>query len=494
MRHSLSRRDFLAALAVTPVAARAGAQTRRAAPAASPLQAFDAARQAVRAVADKYARALPAGGELRLEGRDGAFVPSLVRASAARGLRGQSVPADGLLVFAIDVSEPTYVSGELLLLPDANLRPGLRAAVLSDDTLVGAPMIVANDWGTPTLTAPAPRVLGRRPTRSASLAEWLLPVGRHYLTVAGPHTRAAGAFQGLTVQTRTRAVREPIYTFAFIADTHVSGPGPRREAMNRVMSDAAAPALRATLEALSADGVAFALVGGDMTEHGTREEFDLLAATASGTGCQVYACLGDHDVSTPSSRADAIELLGARLPDAAPDYSFTKAPIRFIVMEPFGDDPEIQAKKQQWLVAALGADRRTPTMFVWHGAPYHRGGISSCGFTMPEQSARGRQLVLDVLQRAPNVFATLNGQGHWDEVDYLGGIAHIQNAAFAEWPNSYRVFRVYSDRVEWEVRQVANRGLVQESLIPAKALTWMAATRETDTTGQAMLRRPAPSA
>lgn len=492
--HSLSRRDFLAALAVTPVAARGGAQTRRAAPTASPIEAFGAVRQAVRAVADKYAKPLPPGGELRLEGHHGAFVPSLVRPSAARGLRGQPVPADGLLVFAVDVTEPTYVSGELLLLPDANLRPGLRAAVLSGDTLVGTPMIVANDWSTTALTAPAPRMLGRRPTRGASLAEWLLPAGRNYLTVAGPHTRAAGAFLGLTLQTRTRAVREPIYTFAFIADTHVSGPGQRREAMNRVMCDVAAPALRATLEALSAEGVALALVGGDLTEHGTRDEFDLLATTAAGAGCQVYACLGDHDVSTPSSRTDAGALLAGLLPGSEPDYTFTKAPIRFIVMEPFGDDPELQAKKQQWLVATLGADRRTPTMFVWHGALYNRGGISSCGFKMPDQSARGRQLVLDVLQRAPNVFATLNGQGHWDEVDYLGGVAHIQNAAFAEWPNSYRVFRVYSDRVEWEVRQVANRGLVQESLIPAKALTWMAATRETDTTGQAMLRRPAPSA
>ncbi|MDX9793687.1 MAG: hypothetical protein RBU24_09295 [Kiritimatiellia bacterium] len=41
-------------------------------------------------------------------------------------------------------------------------------------------------------------------------------------------------------------------------------------------------------------------------------------------------------------------------------------------------------------------------------------------------------------------------------------IACLQNAAFAEWPNLYRVLRVYPDRIEWEVRQVHNRGFVSE--------------------------------
>lgn len=491
---SLSRRGFMLALGAAPIVSRAGFAQRRTAPAVSPIEAFGAVRQALRAVADKYARPLPAGGELRLEGAHGAFTPSLVRATVVHGQRGQAVTADGLLVFAIDVEQPTYVSGEVLLLPDVSLRPGLRAVVLSDDALVGAPMIDAPDWGTTTLTDAAPRVTGRRPARGAAIPEWLLTAGRHYLTIAGPHTRPAGVFQSLTLQTRTRAVREPIYTFAFIADTHLSASASSREAMNRVLGDAAAPALRATLESLAAEGVALALVGGDITEHGSREEFELLATAASGLECQVYGCLGASDVASAAAPVEAVEALAPHFPGDAPDYTITKAPIRFVVMEPFGDDPEVRARKQQWLVATLAADRRTPTIFVWHAAPYHRGGISSCGFKMPEHSALGRQLVLDALQRAPNVFATLNGHGHWDEVNYLGGITHIQNAAFAEWPNTFRVFRVYSDRIEWELRQVGNRGIVRESLVPAKGLTWMVATRDTDTTGQAMLRRPVASA
>jgi hypothetical protein len=94
-----------------------------------------------------------------------------------------------------------------------------------------------------------------------------------------------------------------------------------------------------------------------------------------------------------------------------------------------------------------------------------------------------------VLRRSPNVVATLNGHDHWDEVNTLEGITHIQNAAFVEWPNSYRLFRVYVDRFEWEVRQASNRGFVRESFLPAKAMSWMIATADGDLTGQVRLRR-----
>lgn len=484
----LSRRDLLAALAVTPLAGGLGLQRR--APAASPIETYGPLSAALRATADKYVQALGPGGELRLEGHNGAFAAALSRTTALRGQRGQFIPADGQLVFALDVAEPIYVSGELLLLPDADLRPGLRATVHSDDTLIAAPMVAAAEWGTPTLTDAAPRLAGRRPPRGATLNEWQLTQGRHYLTVAGAHTRPGGVFQALTLQTRSRPVRAPIYTFAVIADTHVAANGPPREAMNRVMTNVAGAALRATLDALAAEDVAFSVLCGDLVEHGARDELAQVAEAVAGSGRPAYACLGSSELATSTTGQDALEVLASLLPGGAADYTFTKAPIRFIVMEPFGEDPAAQALKQQWLVSTLSADRRTPTLFVWHDPPYHRGGTSSCGFRMPDRSAVGRRLVLDALQRAPNVFATVNGSGHWDEVNFLGGVTHIQNAAFAEWPNSYRVFRVYPDRVEWEVRQVRNRGIVRESLIPAKGLSWMVATRESDLTGQVMLRRP----
>jgi hypothetical protein len=57
------------------------------------------------------------------------------------------------------------------------------------------------------------------------------------------------------------------------------------------------------------------------------------------------------------------------------------------------------------------------------------------------------------------------------------------NPAFCEWPNAYRVFRVYKDRMEWELRQVPNRGFVRESFVVSKASAWMISTAEDDLAG-----------
>ena len=95
--------------------------------------------------------------------------------------------------------------------------------------------------------------------------------------------------------------------------------------------------------------------------------------------------------------------------------------------------------------------------------------------------------VMDLLAASPNVVATLNGHLHFTACDDYEGIACIQNAAFAEWPNAYRVFRVYADRIEWEVRQVSNRGFVSEGVVPAKALNWMLSTGDGDLSGTVSL-------
>lgn len=487
-----TRRDFITTIgASVSIGALSSVTvlTQKKSSTVAPLDAYPSLERQLRTLADATAKPFTAGQELRLDASSGAYAASTSATSVTRGQRGQLIAPNGLLTFAIDVSEPAYVSGELLLVADADLRPGLRAYVLCDTTLVGAPMIAARDWGTTEVTAPAPRVTGLRASREIRLRDWLLPAGRHYLTVAGPHLRAAGSFQSLTLRPLSRAVRDPLYSFAFISDTHLYGKRERLDWMNRKMGDATGAEFRRTLEALSREPISFVMHGGDMTETAVRGEFEEFAGILASQSLPVYACLGNHDVYLDTSRRDALELLGEHFPGGALDYTFSKAPVRFVVMDVEIEKPDALARKQDWLRRTLEADRRTPTIFVWHYAPYNRGGLSSCGFRMFDWSELGKRALLDILQGAPNVFATLNGHDHWDEVNYLGGIAHVQNAAFVEWPNTYRVVRVYSDRIEWEVRQVANRGYVRESCVPEKALSWMIATRETDLTGEVPLRR-----
>jgi hypothetical protein len=461
---------------------------RRDGSASSPLAAYPEVASRLRREADRQSREFSRAG-LELSPSHGAFARALdVPEVSAGHARGQALAPDSLLTFAIDVADATYVAGELTVEPARDLRAGLRVSVLCDDTLVAAPMVAAPEWSVKEVTDAAPRVVGPPPARTVSLAPWLLAKGRRYLTVAAPHFRDGGVVRSLLLRRVEGPVAPPLFRFALITDTHVRREG-REDWMNRKMGKDSAPEFARTLSALAAEGMDFIIHGGDMTERATRDEFALMASVLNGQPLPVYCCIGNHDRYLPTSRDDAREILAGQFPGGRLDYVFHKRPLRFVVMDVEIEQETVRDAKLNWLRATLAADRSTPTVFVWHYAPYNRAGMSSCGFRVPDWSQLGKDTVLAELRRAPNVFATLNGHDHWDEVNTIEGITHVQNAAFVEWPNTYRVFRVYGDRVEWEVRQVANRGFVRESFLPEKAMSWMIATAPGDLTGQVPLRR-----
>lgn len=485
----VSRRRFLSAVGATAGAAyvadlSSGAQTR------APLAVYPQIESRLRTIADVHALTLTSAG-LELMPSRGAFAPALDRLEAAAvKTPRQRITPDGLLTFAIDVPSSSWVSGDLMLASPDDRRPGLRAYVLCDSTLIGTPMVAAADWGVKEITDAAPRVDGTRPSPSVPLAPWLMPAGRRYVTVAGPHFRDGGTFASLRLRVLDRSVEEPLYRFAFITDTHLRLNG-REDWMNRKMGEATAPELGRTLNALAREGMAFVLHGGDMTETATRDEFALVRNVLRAQPLPVYGCIGNHDRYLPSSRADARELLAPHFPGGALDYTFRQGPIRFVVLDVEIEDEGVRARKQQWLHDTLRSDVTFPTVFVWHYPPFNRGGRSSCGFRLQDWSPLGQEVLLNTLAGASNVFASINGHDHWDEVNTQHGITFIQNAAFVEWPNTYRVYRVYRDRLEWEVRQVANRGFIRESFLPEKAMSWMIATREEDLAGSVpFLRAP----
>ena len=96
----------------------------------------------LRAAADRRARTISRRAAVTLTARDGAYAPDLARLEVdAPDAGARRLGPDGLLTFAVETDEPLYLSGELELEPSNDLRPGLRASVLCDDTLVAAPML-----------------------------------------------------------------------------------------------------------------------------------------------------------------------------------------------------------------------------------------------------------------------------------------------------------------------------------------------------------------
>ncbi len=134
-----------------------------------------------------------------------------------------------------------------------------------------------------------------------------------------------------------------------------------------------------------------------------------------------------------SARPNLLLIIGDdQFPGGGLDYVLSKPPLRFVVLDVKIEEPDAREAQRAWLREALAADRQTSTLVIWHYAPYNRGGLSSCGFRLHDWSTLGQEAVLDLVQEAPNVVATLNGHDHWDEVNDLRGIHHIQNAAFVE--------------------------------------------------------------
>lgn len=451
------------------------------------------------AEADKHAARLSRGSRLVLEPSHGALAADIGRLEVSTApTAAVDVPADGVLTFAVDVAEPTYVTGKVSLAPDKDLRPGLRAYVLSNSTLVAAPMVAAPAWqsvGNP-MTGPAPDCQGAAPPVEVKLVQWLLTPGRHYLTIAGPHFRAAGRFQRMVIETVERIPQTPSYQFALLSDTHV-GKG-RSVWMNRKMCGPVAAELTNTLQSLRAQGVAFAVIAGDMADGATADQFAALAEAIEKSGLQVYGCVGNHDAYHSSSRPDVLRIAPKLFVGGTTDYVLHRPPLRFVVTDGSywrtrdgkfvdfykpGQAAGIGMRPEQieWLRQTLAADTSTPTVVVSHYPFYHRGGLTSCGYKL--RASMGQREVMALVDAAPNVLAALNGHAHWQGADVRKNTACIQNAAFVEWPNSYRVLRVYPDRMEWETRLARNFGFVRESFVPAKTLSWAISTSEGDVAG-----------
>ena len=268
--------------------------------------------------------------------------------------------------------------------------------------------------------------------------------------------------------------------------------------MNTKLDGPSQEELGATLAALKGEGVDFAVIAGDMTNTATREQFEALGRVCRESGLAVFGCIGNHDSYLTSSRRDALELCSELFPGGTTDYVVEKRPLRLIVLDgahwksrdgrfvdhyDASDSGGIGYRPEQieWLKQELARDVQTPTVIVGHFPMYCRGGLSSCGYKLPDVSVGAE--AMEVVEQAPNVVAVLCGHTHWNEYNHKDDVAHIVNPAFCEWPNAYRVFRVYADRMEWELRQVSNRGFVKESFVVPKALSWMISTDESDLAG-----------
>jgi hypothetical protein len=508
-----------------------------------PSEIWPRLESSLHTAANKRVSPLKPGDTLTLDARHAALAPDTATAGASPATPAPDgtilIPANALLTFAIDAKDDLNLTGTLELHhPTApasltssattdgaaappienreskiqNLHPGLRATVLADDTVIAAPGIKAAAWkgasGPGGRPGPAPDISGEPPPSTIPLAPFRLAKGRHYITIAGPHIRPAGAFAKLELRAAPRPAEKPLCTFGLFSDTHL-GFG-RSNWMNVKLNAGAAGELETALRQLKREGATFAILAGDMTDNGRRSQFEDLARVIKRADLPVYGCIGNHDTFR-DSRKDIAATLPKLFPSGAEttDYAFTRPPLRFIVLDGShwkgknvptqgfrggsADQTTYREDIADWLRDTLAEDTTTPTIIISHYHMYLRRGVSPVtGYDLGNGEWMDKK-IMTVLDAAPNVVATFNGHLHYNHVSARNGLTSIQNPAFVEWPNAYRVCRVYPDRLEWEVRQIPNRGLIREGVIPEKALLWMLSTHDNDLAGAIPLapRKPA---
>jgi len=468
---------------------------------ATPSQVWSKLKQMLHAAADKRVSSLTLGGSLSLGARNAALAPDTAFVQITLpATPDATIPAEGLLVFAIDAEDDLELTGTLHLEPDTDLRPAIRVTVLCNDTVIGAPSIKAAPWVSWGNGRPGPMpddARGERPPSTVELAGFRMTKGRHYITIAGPHIRSGGIFGKLELRANASPVEKPLYTFGMFADTHIGVA--RSMWANTKLLGPACVELEDALRRLKSENAEFAIIAGDMTDHAWRKEIEIFAGVVERGGLPVYGCYGNHDSFDPAARANYASLMPKLVP-AGPentDYAFTRVPLRFIVLDgSYWRDkdgklhahlipdavPAYRDDITDWLRETLADDTATPTIIISHFLFYIKGGMSDItGYN--GEDARIDKEIMTILDAAPNVVATFSGHHHYNTFAIRNGITSFMEPAFAEWPNAYRVCRVYADRLEWEIRQFSNRGFIREGVVKEMALLWMLHTTEGDLSG-----------
>ena len=147
------------------------------------------------------------------------------------------------------------------------------------------------------------------------------------------------------------------FSFVHIADIHVSRLSRGDNATDHD--------LRHDLDAIledTGDEAAFIVTTGDLTDLGTREEFDAFLRATEGFPMPIYPCIGNHDDGDPDALLNHFhDTLGPTY------YSFDHGPVHFVVYDGVGFNWREPDHQEAWVRADLDAvSSGTPVVMLLH--------------------------------------------------------------------------------------------------------------------------------
>jgi outer membrane protein assembly factor BamB len=215
------------------------------------------------------------------------------------------------------------------------------------------------------------------------------------------------------------------FSFVQITDIHMSVSGER----------SSADGLREDLAAVFADvgdEAAFVTATGDLTNKGTRGEFNAFLTGIEGFQLPIFTCIGNHDDNDPVALGDNYtDALGPTY------YSFDYGHIHFVAYDGVGCEWRKPDHQAAWVRADLGAQPPdTPVVMLIH-FPW--------GNTFYDQF------------KDDNIIATFSGHWHCARIFQSGSTTHYNTPTFCfggidQSPRAYRFCTVRDGVLTSEIR------------------------------------------
>lgn len=286
-----------------------------------------------------------------------------------------------------------------------------------------------------------------------------------------------------------------MWRFAHVSDPHLAS---QRDGVwnNRFLCTMMPDVMACLARDLAVMKPDFVLVTGDIASTQTREAMFEARDMMESLKLPYYPMGGNHDFVVQESRAWFLEAFAHRLPSPRTYYAFTHKNLRFYVLDAWwlwsdgtlcevseasvakdldstlkGARWAIPPHQLTWLEQDLEANPGLPVVIGVHfpAVPVpmrlHRPGFNNGG------CLDNGPLLLEVLQRHPQVRAIFSGHVHLNFVARENGIAHIVTGALPEYPTEYRDVQVFDDRMEVRTVGLSDPAFAEQSLIPGKGWT-----------------------
>jgi predicted phosphodiesterase len=254
----------------------------------------------------------------------------------------------------------------------------------------------------------------------------------------------------------------PLFVFAAVGDPHIAVNGTFDH--KYIKAGDKGPQLLATfVRDINAHSprVDFVVLLGDVTDKGNGSEFALARKILDSLACPLYPLVGNHD-NFESDNKQGWKRFARR---DSTNYTFDVNGFHFIAID-CTDNPYTpgavgcDSTLRLWVAKDLERNQEKPTFVLSHYNMWERFWNSQFDTTRHYAEYSGIKDLRQVLERAGNVVAVINGHVHANRVEQHNGIYYIDVGATLVGRPSIRYFYVFPDRVEVTYAYVSDVALL----------------------------------